>query len=52
MAEGSRSPGKSRSQVLRHKTRCPGDAVKESEKSLQKLLEDFQDEKLNAFGKE
>lgn len=50
MAEGSRSPSKTKGPLLRHKTRSPGDTVKESERSLQKLLEDFEDGKLNAFG--
>ncbi len=50
MADGSKSPGKSKGQPLRHKTRSLGDTVKESERSLQKLLEDFEEGKLNAFG--
>ena len=49
-ARGSRSPGRPKGPVLKHKTRSPGDSVKESERSLQKLLEDFEDGKLNAFG--
>ena len=50
-SKGSRTPTKSRASLLKHKTRSPGESVRESEKSLQKLLEDFEDGKLNAFGK-
>ena len=47
----AKSPAKVKGQALKHKTRSPGDSVKESERSLQKLLEDFEHGKLNAFGK-
>lgn len=45
----TRSP-KSKSTFLKHKTRSPADAVKESEQSLNQLLEDFEEGRLNAFG--
>ena len=45
----SRSP-KAKSSSLKHKTRSPADAVKESEQSLNQLLEDFEEGRLNAFG--
>ena len=45
----ARSPVKLRGS-LKHRTRSPTDSVKESEMSLHKLLEDFEEGKLNAFG--
>lgn len=45
-----KSPAKTKGSLLRHKTRSPGESMKESERSLYKLLEDFEDGKLNAFG--
>ena len=45
----TRSP-KAKSFSLKHKTRSPADAVKESEQSLNQLLEDFEEGRLNAFG--
>ena len=45
-----RSP-KSRSSSLKHKTRSPADAVRKSEQALHQLLEDFEEGRLNAFGK-
>ena len=44
-----RSPVKQRA-GLKHRTRSPTDSVKDSEMSLHKLLEDFEEGKLNAFG--
>ena len=44
-----RSPVKSRG-YPRHRTRSPTESVKESEMSLHKILKDFEDGKLNAFG--
>ena len=41
---------KSRGPSLRHKTRSQHDVMKESEQSLHKLLEDFEEGRLNAFG--
>lgn len=46
----TRSP-KSRGSSLRHKARSQHDAMKESEQSLHKLLEDFEEGRLNAFGR-
>ena len=48
--KGSKSSGKTKSSLPRHKTRSPGESMKESERELQKLLEDFENGKLNAFG--
>ena len=45
----TRSP-RAKSFSLKHKTRSPADAVKESEQSLNQLLEDFEEGRLNAFG--
>ena len=42
----SRSKGAS----VRHKAKSQHDTVKESEQSLHKLLEDFEEGRLNAFG--
>lgn len=36
---------------LKHKSRSQFQAVKESEQSLNQLLEDFEEGKLNAFGR-
>ena len=36
---------------LKHKSRSPFQAVKETEQSLNQLLEDFEEGRLNAFGK-
>ena len=49
-SKSSKSP-KSRGSSLKHKTRFPASAVKESEQSLNQLLEDFEGGRLNAFGK-
>ena len=48
-SKSSKSP-KSKSSSLKHKTRFPASAVKESEQSLNQLLEDFEGGRLNAFG--
>lgn len=45
-----KSPAKTKGSLLRHKARSPGESMKESERSLYKLLEDFEDGKLSAFG--
>ena len=45
-ARSSRSRGAS----VRHKAKSQHDTVKESEQSLHKLLEDFEEGRLNAFG--
>jgi hypothetical protein len=45
-----KSPSRARGSLLRHKTRSQGESVRESEKSLHKLLEDFESGRLNAFG--
>lgn len=42
---------KSRGSFSKHKTRSSSDAVKQSEQSLRHLLEDFEEGRLNAFGK-
>ncbi len=47
--KSSRSP-KSKGSTVKHKTRSPSDAVKQSEQSLSRLLEDFEKGRLNAFG--
>ena len=47
--KNTRSP-KAKSSSLRHKTRSPADAVRESELALRQLLEDFEEGRLNAFG--
>jgi len=47
--KSARSP-KAKSSSLRHKTRSPAEAVRESEQSLNQLLEDFEEGRLNAFG--
>ena len=44
-----RSP-KTRGSSLRHRARSQHDVMKESEQSLHKLLEDFEEGRLNAFG--
>ena len=52
--ESSSRPGRSpktRGSSLRHRTRSQHDVMKESEQSLHKLLEDFEEGRLNAFGK-
>ncbi len=46
----TKSP-KSKSSSVRHKTRTPTDAFRQSEQSLRELLEDFESGRLNAFGK-
>ena len=43
--------GPKRGSFTKHKTRSSSDAVKQSEQSLRHLLEDFEEGKLNAFGK-
>lgn len=48
--KSARSP-KAKSSSLRHKTRSPAEAVRESEQSLNQLLEDFEEGRLNAFGR-
>ena len=51
--ESSSRPGRSpktRGSSLRHRTRSQHDVMKESEQSLYKLLEDFEEGRLNAFG--
>ena len=48
-SRSGRSP-KSRGPSLRHKARSQHDVMKESEQSLHKLLEDFEEGRLNAFG--
>lgn len=48
--KGSKSGGKNKSSLPKHKTKIPGESMKESERALQKLLEDFENGKLNAFG--
>ena len=45
----TRSP-KNKSLSLRHKTRTPTDAFRQSEQSLRELLEDFESGRLDAFG--
>lgn len=49
-ARPGRSP-KSRGSSLRHKARSQHDVMKESEQSLHTLLEDFEEGRLNAFGR-
>jgi G:T/U-mismatch repair DNA glycosylase len=44
--------GPKRGSFAKHKTRSSSDAVKQSEQSLRHLLEDFEEGRLNAFGKE
>lgn len=46
-----KSPSKTRGSLLRHKSRSQAESVRESERSLHQLLEDFEEGKLNAFGK-
>ena len=50
-SRSGRSP-KSRGSSLRHKARSQHDVMKESEQSLHKLLEDFEEGRLNAFGEQ
>ncbi len=45
----TKSP-KNRSSSLRHKTRTPSDAFRQSEQSLRELLDDFESGRLDAFG--
>ena len=47
---GPKSPTKAKGPSMKHKTRSQTESVRESEKSLQQLLEDFEGGKLNAFG--
>ena len=47
---GPKSPTKTKGPSIKHKTRSQTESVRESEKSLQQLLEDFEGGKLNAFG--
>lgn len=42
---------RSRGSFTKHKTRSSSDTVKQSEQSLKHLLEDFEEGRLNAFGK-
>ena len=48
--KSTRSP-KTKSSSLKHKSRTPADAFRQSEQSLRELLEDFESGRLNAFGK-
>ena len=48
-SKATRSP-KAKSSSLRHKTRFPTEAVRQSEESLRQLLDDFEHGRLNAFG--
>ena len=43
--------GPKRGSFAKHKTRSSSDAVKQSEQSLRHLLEDFEEGRLNAFGR-
>ena len=43
--------GPKRGTFAKHKTRSSSDAVKQSEQSLRHLLEDFEEGRLNAFGR-
>lgn len=45
-----KSPSKTRGPSMKHKSRSQTESLKESEKALQQLLEDFEEGKLNAFG--
>lgn len=45
----TKSP-KNKNSSVRHKTRTPTDAFRQSEQSLRELLEDFESGRLNAFG--
>ena len=45
----ARSP-KTRGPSLKHKTRFPTEALRQSEGSLRQLLDDFEHGRLNAFG--
>ena len=45
-----KSPSKTRGPSMKHKSRSQTESLRESEKSLQQLLEDFEEGKLNAFG--
>lgn len=45
----TKSP-KAKGSSVKHKTRSPADAVRQSEQSLRQLLEDFEGGRLNAFG--
>ncbi len=45
----TKSP-KNKGYSVKHKTRTPADAFKQSEQSLRELLEDFESGRLNAFG--
>ena len=47
--KSTRSP-KTKSSSLKHKSRTPADAFRQSEQSLRELLEDFESGRLNAFG--
>ena len=48
--KSTRSP-KVKSSSLKHKNRFPSETVKQSEESLRQLLVDFENGRLNAFGK-
>ena len=48
-SKSTRSP-KGKSSSVKHKTRSPAEAVRQSEQSLRQLLEDFEGGRLNAFG--
>ena len=53
MPKAARSPMRGKgSSNMKHRTRFPVDSMRESEKALHKLLEDFEEGKLNAFGKQ
>ena len=49
-ARAAKGP-RSRGSFTRHKTRSSSDTVKQSEQSLKRLLEDFEEGRLNAFGR-
>ena len=49
-SRAAKSP-KAKSSLAKHKTRSSSDAVKQSEQSLRHLLEDFEEGRLNAFGR-
>ena len=42
---------KVRGSSIKHKTRFPTETVRQSEESLRQLLDDFEQGRLNAFGK-
>ncbi|XP_011406848.1 PREDICTED: coiled-coil domain-containing protein 28B-like isoform X2 [Amphimedon queenslandica] len=45
-----KSPSKTKGPSMKHKSRSQTESLRESEKALQQLLEDFEEGKLNAFG--